>query len=325
MGIYFYLTGSSWSPSDDINHALLTSFLFFIGIKIGMIYEKKHGLRLVYLFLFSVFIILLLEGLVWILFRQSPFLIQLFGSSTLAWNQEWIERVLPYFPEEHSVNTYYQITLLFVFLLSPIVIGLMRSFIPLQQTPQTNLTIRNWNLLALILQATVTSIALWLKHAWLSHILFLFDFVISMTFGMITGWLLRKITGKGRELFLRTVQEIGIFSLYGFIIAMMLVSASELFVHGSLLIIGLLFIKIIIVSLIYIGISRKWAKNHRQLVLWSACWAFTLSAPVSCMNAMRSVVEQHGEADEVLFIVPPIILWLINYPHYAIFAWFYGP
>jgi Na+/glutamate symporter len=38
-----------------------------------------------------------------------------------------------------------------------------------------------------------------------------------------------------------------------------------------------------------------------------------LNAPVICMHGMRTVVNKYGPAPNVLLIIPPVILWFVNY------------
>ena len=60
------------------------AFLFSIGFKIGLVYKKKHLLRLLYLFLLSTGIAVILDMLVLSIFHESLFYIIL-GSGSLSW------------------------------------------------------------------------------------------------------------------------------------------------------------------------------------------------------------------------------------------------
>ncbi|MCZ8516956.1 hypothetical protein O9H85_32290 [Paenibacillus filicis] len=323
LSIGFFATGFFWTPSEQVTHWLVTSFLFFIGVKIGCIYTKRHILVMGIFLLITVVPMLLLEGLAWFFFRGYPLFREWIGTSTLAWNPEWIEHIQAILPVSGNVQVVSQTTLLIVFLISPFVIRLMQTFSPPDSGVQTRNAIKIWNLSAFVLHVTITGVALWLKHTWFSSFLFVFDYVISMLIGVMFGVWLRKTGWEKKHHFLQTVQQMGTLSLYGFIVAMMLGATAAILTHGTMAVTAILMIKIIVISILFIWLARKWAKNHRRLVLLSACWSFTLSAPVACMNAMRSVTDRHGEADNVLLIVPPVVLWLMNYPHYALFTWLY--
>jgi ESS family glutamate:Na+ symporter len=61
-------------------------------------------------------------------------------------------------------------------------------------------------------------------------------------------------------------------------------------------------------------------KNARFLteIETAAGWTFMLNTPVVCMHGMRTAVNRIGPAPYVLLIVPPVILWMVNYIHLAI-------
>lgn len=152
---------------------------------------------------------------------------------------------------------------------------------------------------------------------------FIFDFLISMSLGIITGLSIKYSVIRQKSDWVAASHVIGSFSLNGFIVYMILSCASLLLMEWSWEIAGLLFIKWLFISAVFIIVSKLIVKNHEQSVLISACWAFTLSAPSACMNALNSVISKHGEAEEVVLIIPPVILWLVNYPHYMLFQFLY--
>lgn len=174
-----------------------------------------------------------------------------------------------------------------------------------------------------VLASVVSVLAYMIKQYWLEQIPFLFDLVVSMGIGVGLGLYLRR-RGQLQHPLVYSLVNVGTWALFGFIVFMMLMATHEIWFHGSWLITALLSIKLIVLSSILVILSKRFIRTHKHLIWFGAAWAFILSAPVTCMNAMRTVTDQHNEADDVILIVPPVILWMINYPHYYIFIWLYG-
>lgn len=313
----------TWQLPQLFERLLLTAFLFSIGIRIGLVYSWQHIRNMTYLLIIASVFLFILELTIQFGFHTYSKLVLSFGSSTFSWNNEWGLRIQPLFPREQKLWLYFQLSLFLVFLLTPFVLWRLQSFTTLAEVEHKGINIGNWHVLGLGAVVGVSFAAVWLKICYLADVLFLFDFVISMTIGVMVGIMLRRTNNNTHRQFVSTIQDIGLLSLDGFIIIMILNSAYVILAQWSWVIFGLLLTKILIVTLIFVVIVSYWVKDRRRLVLASAVWAFILSSPVTCMNAMRSVVSKHGEADDVLLLVPPVILWLVNYPHYVIFLWLY--
>ncbi|NDI34264.1 sodium/glutamate symporter [Chengkuizengella sediminis] len=321
-GILYYFYSYTFIPNEWVVCFFVTAFLFSIGMKMGLTYQKKHIKHLFYLFGFSTFILAIIELIAMILFKNNSFLLQVYNSQTFSWNEEWIFRIQNWF--SGSLVFQFHFSLIIVFILTPVVIRLMRNFQFSEMKPYKTKDFHSWKLNAVMILFLVTIFALFLKNMYLDETLFIFDFVISMVIGFVLGRRLKTRDSSQVDQWISSVLSAGTLSLYGFIISMIFISSVHVWTGWSWNIVGLYSIKLILFTLLWIWVSRRWVKNHQKLVLISACWAFTLSAPVTCMNAMHSVVRRHGPADQVLLLIPPVILWLINYPHYWLLAFLYN-
>jgi Na+/glutamate symporter len=317
--LVMWMSGIRWNPEPIVGQLLVTSFLFFVGFKIGTVYTIRHMRSLLLFFLLTTGLLFLLEIISWSQFRERPVFIESFGAMSFAWNDEWLSYTRMHYPD---ISIIYHTSLLLVFLITPLMIRFMSRKIIQENRPDQPLLSFKWRSIGILMAAAATISASWIKHLWLEQAMFLFDFVLSMGVGIGIGlWFRGK---RAQSPLVLSIAESGKYSLYGFVAVMMLTASQEIWLHGNWIIAGLLFVKLFILSVLLLILSRLVVRNHKHLVWASATWAFTLSAPVSCMNAMRTVVDQHGEADDVILIVPPVILWAINYPHYLIFIWLYG-
>jgi hypothetical protein len=313
-------------PSQLLVEVSIASFLFSIGIKIAFTYTLKHVRNLILLFIFSIGIVTIMNGTAWLVRSRSVEYSYLLSSLTFAWNDEWITRMTPLVKFE-NLFIYANLSLFIVLLLTPIVLRLMRNPAILEvRLHAGNIAVRNWHPLAVIAHAIFVGLAIWIKQEYLNDVPFLFTFVISMSFGYMMGLWLRKVPDERRikDQWLPAIQELGTLSLYFFIISMVLLSSMGVWIYWSSADVIMAGLKVLFITAIYVGLARRWANSCDRLVLISATWAFTLSAPVTCMNAMRSVVDRHGPAEDVLLLVPPVILWLVNYPHYIIMIQLFG-
>ncbi|MDP5273645.1 sodium/glutamate symporter [Chengkuizengella axinellae] len=321
-GFIYYFYSYSFIPSQLVVRFFVTAFLFSIGLKMGLTYQRKQWIHLFYLFSITTFLLFTIELMAWIFFKNNLLLLQVFNSQTFSWNDEWTSRLKMWFSEHLGFQFHF--SLILVFLLTPVVIRWMSKLhIDKEMSLHKISSVRSWPFSAVLTLFFVTMLALLLKHFFFYNAIFLFDLVISMCVGFIIGNVLKSRKSKEVDQWIVSVLSIGTLSLYGFIISMLFKSSMYIWMDWSWTIAGLFTIKFIVITFIWIWVSRKWVNNHPKLVLISACWAFTLSAPVTCMNAMHSVVRRHGAADQVLLLIPPVILWLINYPHYWLYLWLY--
>jgi Na+/glutamate symporter len=315
------VTGFKWQPEPIVGRLFVTCFLFFIGMKMGSDYTYKHIIKLVKFTLFATGLLVCLELLSWFLLRKHMDLMSIVGTMSFAWNDEWLIFLQTNHPD---ISFIFYTSMLLVFIFTPVLLWFTSNRHILEQQPMASMgTSWKWNLTGFVLAALITVMAYMMKYLWLEHTLFLFDFVISMGIGVGFGLILRKRAQWSHPLFV-SIANAGKWGLYGFIIFMLLTAIHEIWTHVNWMIIIFLLIKLFVLSGIMIVLTRRFVRNHKHLIWVSAAWAFTLSAPVTCMNAMRTVTDRHGEADDVVLVVPLVILWLINYPHYYMFIWLYG-
>lgn len=319
-------------PSGLFLEFVLGLFIFTVGVKMGLSFTFKHWKNVLLLLLSATLIIVLIDSIVSLLNNRFSLGENLFvfGSMTFAWNLEWIEELQHISLTHSDLTIYYHLSLLFVFILSPIFLLMMRGRITrniLDQQTSKFFHINESSWIAIILSISITGLSIYVDQKWFSNVIFMFSYVLIMFFGFVSGKLLYYIKKKKYEQsftsWLYTFQYLGAISLYLYIVAMFLTSSSIIYREWSWNIAILLLIKIGIITLLYLLFITR-VTNHRHLLLIGAFWAFTLSAPVVCMNNMNCVVKKYGEADDLLLLFPIVVLWLINYPHYAILLWLYG-
>lgn len=317
----YLLTGRMWLPQSFAPKLLVTFFLFSIGVKIAITYEKKHLMRLFNLFWITVLIMLMID-LIAIRVADSSLSLFALGSSSLAWNGVWLDFIKDLFPNLTAVKFYFHASLWAVFIAAPVVLRLF-TFFEREDTHQPQPPkISEWNYGVVLGSLGLALGAIFLRSTFLTRVPFLFSFIIAMWLGIWVGFIIQKKEIDAVPL-VTSIGEAGLLSLYGFIVATLLKSAQVVVNNWNLNLVYLLLIKIFLITIFHIILARFLVRDHEDLVLMGACWAFTLSAPISCMNTMNSIVRYHGEADDALLLVPPIVLWLINYAHYGAFLWLY--
>jgi Na+/glutamate symporter len=319
-------------PSGLFLEFVLGLFIFTVGVKMGLAFTFKHWKHVVLLLLSATLIVVLIDRIVSLVNNRFSLGENLFvlGSMTFAWNLEWIEQLQHISLTHSDLTISYHLSLLFVFILSPIFLMMMRRRITrnrLDRQTSKSFNVNESSWLAIFISISITSLSIFLDQKWFNDVVFMFSYVLTMFFGFVCGKLLYyKKQQKYKQSFnswLNTFQYLGVISLYLYIVAMFLTSSSIIYREWSWSIAILLLIKIGIITLLYLLLISR-VKNHRHLLLIGAFWAFTLSAPVVCMNNMNCVVKNYGEADDLMLLFPIVVLWLINYPHYFILLWLYG-
>jgi Na+/glutamate symporter len=318
----YLFTDLNWVPEPIAGRLLVTAFLFYIGVRMGLVYTIKHLKTLTLFMLFSIVLLVLFEALTWLFFRNDPELLMTIGPMSFAWNDEWSGYLQNNYPD---VNFVFHISLLYVLLLSPLFIKFISKNKDLKYVEYNQNNIGSplaYRSIGLFISVIATFIAYGIKTNWFELAPFMFDFVFSMAVGLLLGAGLRQKHSQHPTVL--SIMEIGTWSLYSFIVFMIITAVIHVWDEPNWYIASLLLAKHLIFFMIIVCISRIWVKNLQHMVLASATWAFLLSAPVTCMNAMRTVTNRHGNADDIILVVPPVILWLINYPHYFIYIWLYG-
>ncbi|WP_204702177.1 hypothetical protein [Halanaerobacter jeridensis] len=318
--VNYAMTGSMWLPHQFGPQLLITIFLFSIGVKIALTYGKKHLISLFNLFWITVVIMFIIDAVAIMTTNNSVSLFA-FGSSSLAWNGAWLNFIQQVFPNLTTIQFYFHASLLAAFLLAPVVVKMFVFFEVEEIQNPARPQIGDWHWGVVIVSLFLALTAIFMRTNFLAGIPYLFSFIIAMWLGIIVGLVIDHFANDKQDQMLTSIGELGLLSLYGFIVSMLLKSTNIVVTNWNLRLLYLLIIKIIIITVIHIILAKLLVKDHHDLVLMGACWAFTLSAPVACMNTMNSIVRYHGEADDVLLLVPPIVLWLINYAHYGVFIW----
>jgi hypothetical protein len=216
-----------------------------------MVYTLQHIRSLLLFSLFSICLLLLLEIASWSMFQEYPLFLEAFGAMSFAWNDEWLSQTRMYYPD---VSIVYHTSLLIVFLITPLMIRWMsQNTIQESRSVQPSLSFKR-RLVGILMTTAATFSAYWIKYLWLEQAMFLFDFVISMGIGIGLGLWFR---GKRTESpIVSSIAETGKYSLYGFIVVMMLTASYEIWLYGSITIAGLLFVKLFVLLVLLLILSR---------------------------------------------------------------------
>lgn len=315
--------------SPLVERILITIFLFGIGYQIGAIYIKKHWKRMINLLVFCTFTILLLK--ISSQLFDGYWLSPLFDSIFFAYNSDLRLMVVSYERlEQVYVIAMTQTALLFF--LTPIFLfiiekklGKSRSYnLQIEQKKNTPLNKKYFLFLTIILLSTLI---VTIKMSYSSNSPpFIYDYVISMILGFaLSKWgqkHLSKEQGAERN---TSIQELGTFALYGFIVTSVYHITENNWTTIGIEFIFAFLIKFILIGVIIFILVTKFMKSlsyEETLVAIVAGWTFTQGSPYICMHGMRSAVNKVGAGPNVLLIVPPVILWLVNYVHLFIyFLW----
>ena len=303
----------------------VTIFLFSIGFQIALIYTKLHWKRF-FLFIGICAILLLLLALPFFIVKGD--IKWIFGTLMFGYTEEMVHRVAPVDLYE-KIFYWSTIQMGIVFFLTPILLLFIeKKLFPSLPRP-SNLSNNGEKLslqlsLEFIMIIFLGAVIVIVKKLVLQETIpFLFDFVISMFIGFGYGkWSEAKLALEKLQKRNETLHQLGTIGLYAFII----ISINDVvYLNGTLfessLLIWLL-IKTVVVAVISIISVRFFFKKFsytESLVAIVAGWTFMLNAPVVCMHGMRTVVNKYGPAPDVLLIVPPVILWLVNYLHLMLY------
>ena len=306
-----------------IERIFITGFLFSVGYEISSIFNVRYLKQILKLSIICVILLFVMNGISYIF----PANLKLYvGTSMFAWNNEIISKIIP----NSQLIEYFQfwafLQMMVLFMFTPIFLGLLEKKLGMiKNTIITSNRLPTYRFLIFpskeqIIIYLFSSLIVLMKVYWIPEsIPFLFDFVLSM----FSGFLFYKICNAKPTKFQPNQQKVknaGTVGLYGFIIIQ--------FNHIALLdwtifkfdIFILLLTKTFIIGIVsYYGVKilRIRHNQHELMVAIVAGWTFTLNAPVACMHGMRTVVNKYGPS-EILLIIPPVILWLVNYIHLGI-------
>lgn len=320
------------SPPLQINplveRLFVAIFLFSIGFQMALRYKKKHWVRIGILLIIC---LLLLTTLKLVVYRINDHLTQLVvGPYMFGYNIELLNRFIPSLYHDQFL-TIVSIQMLIIFYLTPIFLLLIEKYYPHflkaeAAKKKEHLIEALWprfivlNLIPLFVAVLSLVFKIYMVK---EGIPFIFDFVFSMIIGYILGKFVVKKRNSNLDIneIAKQFNNVGTIGLYGFIIAIIYKASSISYSAELIPYILIIIIKTVIVAIVSLLVVRFFFRKfafHDSLVAIIAGWTFTLSAPVLCMHGMRSVVNKYGPSPDVLLIVPPVILWLVNYVQFLL-------
>lgn len=304
------------SITEIISRVSISVFLFSVGLQISDVVNRLYIKRMIQLIGLSILLILILDISAFLISEESRWTI---NSTMFAYNEALMTKMIA---PELQVHVEYWSKMQFglLFLLTPLFLNLLRFTMPsgVYKSAVGHSTKEKLDLpldmnVSSMLLICLSAVGLTYYFTELSSY-FLFDFVFSMTAGFIVG---RK-TKKDRY----SIHSWGTWGLYSFIVITsveLIYLVQDAFSFNVLLILA---IKTFVLGAISIGLGH-WLFKKWSAVDWMvgvvAIWTFTLNAPIACMHGMRTVVNQLGPSPYILLVVPPVILWLVNYVHLLIY------
>ncbi|WP_281976261.1 hypothetical protein [Halobacillus litoralis] len=179
-----------------------------------------------------------------------------------------------------------------------------------------------WSLsrMGLLVLSVSTASVLLNEHVLQGSIPFLFDYVFTAFVGYAIGKSHVALSNRTFP-YLEDMSNLGTLSLYAFICVTIYEAAQVGFDSFRPIFFILILTKTLVIGLMTIGIvlvALKKMKKEEKMISIVAGWTLLLNAPVTCMHGMRSVTSKLGPVPQVLLIVPPVVLWLINYVQWGI-------
>lgn len=311
--------GISLSLPFFLQRLAVTIFLFSIGYQIALILGKKFMFRM------GILIVVSLTGIAALKISSAALPAGvgiIFGSSMFAYNIFLVEKITPVDFIDYLIY-WSSLQMIIVFMLTPLFLLISKRHLfkreqnyhfvkrPIIET----LHIPYNREVFLVMAASGLFVFITLQVNELNAY-FLHDFVFGLILGVFTG-----VIEKRRNLHTKKaaqLNQLGSIGLYVFIVSAInefVFIRHELFDGTTLL---LIFIKTILIGFLSLLVLSRFFRSlspSEKLVACVAGWTFMLNAPVVCMHGMRTVVNLYGPAPYVLLIVPPVILWMVNYFH----------
>ena len=302
--------------TEVISRVSISVFLFSVGLQISKVVNQLYIKRMIQLIGLSILLILTLDISAFIISEESRWTL---NSTMFAYNEALMTKMIA---AEFQVHVEYWSKMQFglLFLITPLFLNLLRFMLPtgvyksaeghaLKEKLALPIDIH----VSTMLLICISAVGLTYYFTELSSY-FLFDFVFSMIAGFIVGR--NSINDR------YSIHSWGTWGLYSFIVITsveLIYLVQDAFSFDVLLILG---IKTIVLGALSIGLGhwlfRKWSAVD-WMVGVVAIWTFTLNAPIACMHGMRTVINQLGPSPYILLVVPPVILWLVNYVHLLIY------
>lgn len=313
----------TFSIDPFMERIFVSVFLFSIGYQIAISFTKMYLKRLLILTGLCTLILVSLHGFAYFFVDELKWLV---GPIMFAFNDELFYRIVTDIDEISFIYFWAKIQMLLIFVLTPIFLLLVAYFHPKKDTSTSIninevITIKGRYSFTVIVTAIFS---VYFKITWLGDTLpFIFDFVITMLLGIIVGLWSNKNLQKDTRMKLNTeFHQLGTFGLYGFIISAIysvIFIDIQLFSWNFFLVVVAKTLIIAIITIFAVLRMFKHLTYYESIVAMVATWTFILNAPVTCMHGMRTAVNKYGPVPGVLLIVPPVILWLVNYIHLLLF------
>ncbi|MCA1030900.1 hypothetical protein LCL95_07700 [Bacillus timonensis] len=294
----------------------LTIFLFCIGFQIATVLNRTYLLRFFHLLVICLVILASLMKLSEFYIGEYQWL---FGTIMFAYNTQIVKAIVPIDYIE-PIMQWSTVQLLIVFFSTPLFLTLSnrlfkkdhQQFLRNSETDKNIIPIKIETIIIIFISSViviVTTTFPFMKE------LFFFDFVYTMLLGIGYGLYLNTYISKQKT---KLFNELGTTNLYIFITLTMLHITNVDIRFITIKVVYLLILKTIFFAgftLITTVILFKKLTFQEQMVAAVAGWTFILNAPIVCMHGMKTVVNAYGQAPYVLLVIPPIILWLVNYLH----------
>ncbi|KJE27440.1 putative membrane protein [Geobacillus kaustophilus] len=300
----------------------VTIFLFSIGFQISLFVNKLFFKRFVILLAICVALLFSFAFISYFVPQPYNFIM---GDWFFAYNEDFIKLTVPSYIQSEIVFWGYG-QLAIVFFLTPVFLLIVSKWLKKQNISnsmdlinhlyQEKMTIPFTRETAYVILFSFGIVVL-TQHI---TVLFLYDYVYAMFGGFCYGLLAKTKQLKPDE---KTImlQQLGTVGLYLFIMTSIQKIAFFDWTRLSYTFFFILILKTIIVA-VFVVRTVTWLFSDlsfsEKLVSAVAGWSFILSAPIVCMHGMRTAVNKHGAVPYILLIIPPIILWLVNYIHLAL-------
>ncbi|MGD6793856.1 hypothetical protein [Metabacillus indicus] len=314
-----------------LERVTVSSFLFTVGIQIFTFLNTTFLKRVIMLLIISGFIIITMDVIQFIVETPYDFVL---GSIFFANNVDFIKKVSD--KMDLTVLTYWgSVQLLIVFYFTPLFLKLSEKFLI---NLRKNISIHPHRSEPLITGVTkkgvshflilwvIICIIIWISSSINSQVYFVYDFVFAMLFGIFYASFIRIQGETITKTTTNLINQIGTFHLYIFILITIwqqfIIQTEHFRIFFSLQIFNVIVIKTIVIgilSLYVIKITFSKSNEIDKLVGVIALWTFSLNAPVVCMHGMKTASNRFDASSYIVFIVPPVILWLVNYMHLWLF------
>ncbi|GGJ59307.1 ESS family glutamate:Na+ symporter [Anoxybacillus voinovskiensis] len=306
-------------PPFLFQRVAVTIFLFSIGFQIALFLNKLFFKRFVILLAICVVLLIFFVHISYFVFPPYNWIV---GDLLFAYNEDFIKLTVPSYIQNDMVFWSY-VQLAIVFFLTPVFLSIVSKRLDKQDISniqncanhlyQEKITIPLTRETAYVVLFALGIVVI-TQHI---TVFFLYDYVYAMLGGFSYGLLAKTRQSKLDEK-TRMFHQLGTIGLYLFIMTSVQKIAFFDWFRLSYTVFLIVMAKTMIVAVFVVWIVQRLFPTlsfSEKLVTAVAGWSFILSAPVVCMHGMRTVVNKHGAVPYVLLVIPPVILWMVNYIH----------